>query len=244
MISIGRSLCWYNKYEDEINFSVKNHFDFMQIWYKDGKIIVDNMAEPKEKYIKQAGFPVIIHALFNLQDFERYGNQLLEVVEYLGGKEVIIHPICHSEQSCSQSIYELAKQVKKFSEKAKKAGIVWYLENNSILEGFHYRKEELEIVFGEDSYVEQLLDVAHIDDYRHLEDIIAIKYPKCLHVAGKHFGCSHEHLSLTKGDIDYKLIFSKYLNNFDGRIILEVIDSDEEIILSKQIIDDAVKTTC
>lgn len=51
MISIGRSLRWYNKYEDEINFSVKNHFDFMQIWYKDGKIIVDNMAEPKEKYI-------------------------------------------------------------------------------------------------------------------------------------------------------------------------------------------------
>ena len=112
------------------------------------------------------------------------------------------------------------------------------------MENFHYRKEELAIVFSEDSYVEQLLDVAHIDDYQHLEDIIAIKYPKCLHVAGKHFSCQHEHLSLTKGDVDYQMIFQKYLKNYNGRIILEVIDSDEEIVLSKQIIDNAIRATC
>ena len=40
MISIGRSLRWYNKYEDEIDFSVKNHFDFMQIWFKDEKNVL------------------------------------------------------------------------------------------------------------------------------------------------------------------------------------------------------------
>lgn len=244
MISIGRSLRWYNRYEEEIAFSVQNHFDFMQVWFKDGEIKIDNVAEPKEEFIKQKGFPIILHALFDLQDFDLYGDRLLEIVKYLEGKDVIIHPICHKSQFCSESIYELAKQVKNFSEKAKKAGIVWYLENNSVMENFHYRKEELAIVFSEDSYVEQLLDVAHIDDYQHLEDIIAIKYPKCLHVAGKHFGCQHEHLSLTKGDVDYQMIFQKYLKNYNGRIILEVIDSDEEIVLSKQIIDNAIRATC
>ena len=59
MISIGRSLRWYNRYEEEIAFSVQNHFDFMQVWFKDGEIKIDNVAEPKEEFIKQKGFPII-----------------------------------------------------------------------------------------------------------------------------------------------------------------------------------------
>ena len=95
-------------------------------------------------------------------------------------------------------------------------------------------------MFGRDSYVEQLLDVAHIDNYLHLEEAISVKFPKCLHVAGKHFNVPHEHLSLTQGDIDYDLVFQKYLAGYDGRIILEVNGTDEEIIQSKQIIEKAL----
>ena len=96
------------------------------------------------------------------------------------------------------------------------------------------------MLYDADSYVEQLLDIAHIDSYEHLKEIIEVKYPKCLHVAGKHFSKEHEHLSLTQGDIDYNLVFKQYLQNFDGRIILEVVDTDEEIIKSREIIDKAL----
>lgn len=50
----------------------------------------------------------------------------------------------------------------------------------------------------------------------------------------------HEHLPLGQGDIDYNLVFSKYLHDFGGRVILEVIGDDEEITESKKIIDIAV----
>ena len=45
----------------------------------------------------------------------------------------------------------------------------------------------------------------------------------------------HEPLPLGQGDIDYDLVFSKYLQGFDGRVILEVIGNDEEIIELKNI---------
>lgn len=84
------------------------------------------------------------------------------------------------------------------------------------------------------------MDVAHVDNYQHLEEIITVNFPKCLHVTGKHFDVPHEHLPLTQGDIDYKLDFHKYLNGYDGRIILETDGADEELIMSKQIINDAI----
>jgi hypothetical protein len=37
MISIGRGIRWYNNYQSEIEFCRKHNFDFMQIWFKDGK---------------------------------------------------------------------------------------------------------------------------------------------------------------------------------------------------------------
>lgn len=112
--------------------------------------------------------------------------------------------------------------------------IVWY-------DGFHYKGEELSIVYENDDYVEQLLDIAHIDNYRHLEQIISVKFPKCLHVAGKHFDVPHEHLSITEGDIDYNLVFQKYLSDFNGRIILEIDGTDNNIISSKKIINEALR---
>lgn len=190
--------------------------------------------------IKEVEFPVIIHAVFDLVDFEVYGDKLLQLVEYLGHNEVIVHPVSEKAPVNANTQNLLLEQVKRFSQKAKTKGIVWYLENNSAIDKFHYKKEELSAIYREDNYVEQLLDIAHIDHYKHLEAIISVKFPKCLHVAGKHFDVAHEHLPLTQGDIDYKLVFQKYLRGYDGKIILEVDGSDEEIKQSKQIIDEAI----
>lgn len=239
MITIGRTIRWYNNYIDEVDFCIENGFDFMQIWFKDGQIILDNIPEPKIEYIKNVGFPIIFHAVFTPNDFDLYGNILLDMVEYLGDNEVIIHPVYDKEAVTQNTEIELIEKAIKFSHKAKSKGIVWYLENNSVIDKFHYKKEELQMLYNADDYVQQLLDIAHIDSYGHLKDIIDVKYPKCLHVAGKHLCKEHEHLSLTQGDIDYNFIFNKYLQNFDGRIILEVVDTDEEIIKSKEIITKA-----
>ena len=240
MVRIGRGIRWYHDYQNEVNFCIDNHFDFMQIWFKSGDILVNDIPIPKEKYIKSIGFPIILHAVFKPEDFGIYGEQLLELTQYFGNDEVIVHPVCGKTLIDHNTEYELAKQVCLFSKKAQNKGSTWYLENNSVIDVFHYKKEDLEIVYSADTYVEPLLDIAHIDNYQHLEDIISVKFPRCLHVAGKHFNIPHEHLSLAQGDIDYKLVFQRYLNGYDGRIILEVDGSDEELILSKQIIDEAV----
>ena len=165
MIRIGRGGLWNNSYKDEIVFCKKNHFDFIQIWFKDGELLVNDLPSPKEEYIKKAGFPVILHALFEPDDFERYGNRLLDLVSFFGDKEVIVHPVCKKKAVNQRTEYELAEHVLDFSQKAKARGILWYLENNSVLDIFHYKKEDLEIVYKADSYVEQLLDIAHIDNY-------------------------------------------------------------------------------
>lgn len=239
MISIGRGIRVQNKYTDEVDFCVKHGFQFMQVWFRNGEILID-ADEPKEAYIKNIGFPVILHAVFDPIDFELYGDRLLEITEYIGNSDVIIHPVCKKSPVDENTEYQLAKQVKLFSQKAKARGITWYLENNSVIDEFHYSKQDLHVVYDSDDYVEQLLDVAHIDNYEHLAEIVSVRFPKCLHVAGKHFDVPHEHLPLTQGDIDYTLIFQKYLNGYDGRIILEVNSSDEDILVSKKIIEDAV----
>ncbi|MBQ8209777.1 MAG: sugar phosphate isomerase/epimerase [Clostridia bacterium] len=242
MITIGRTIRWLNNYTDEVNFCKENGFDFMQIWFKDGQIVLSNIPEPKIiEFIKNIGFPIIFHAVFTPADFDLYGDTLLDMVEYLGDNEVIIHPVYDKYLVTEKTELELIEKAIKFSKKAKSRGITWYLENNSIIDKFHYKQDELKMLFNADSYAEQILDIAHIDNYEHLKEIIDVKYPKCLHVAGKHFKKEHEHLSLTQGDINYDLVFKKYLQDFDGRIILEVIDIDKEIIRSKEIIENVVK---
>lgn len=240
MISIGRGIRWYKNYQEEVDFCINNNFNFMQLWYKNGDILVNNIPNSNKEYIKNIGFPIILHAVFDPEDFEAYGDKLLELVDYFGNNEVIVHPVSEKSPVDNDTESRLAKQVINFSKKAQEMDITWYLENNSVVDKFHCRKEELEIVYKADTYVEQLLDVAHVDNYQHLEDVINVKYPKCLHIAGKHFNVPHEHLALSQGDIDYKFVFQNYLKGYDGRIILEIDGTDEEIINSKRIIDEAI----
>ncbi|MCI7650089.1 MAG: hypothetical protein SO436_03850 [Oscillospiraceae bacterium] len=81
MITIGRTIRWYNNYIDEVNFCKENGFDFMQIWFKDGQIVLDSIPEPKIEYIKKIGFPVIFHAVFTPTDIDLYGDALLDMVK-------------------------------------------------------------------------------------------------------------------------------------------------------------------
>jgi len=112
MIQIGRSFRWFNDYKSEVEFSIRNGFDFMQIWFKNGEILADNIPEPKNKYIKEIGFPVIFHAVFDPVDFSVYGDQLIDLVNYFGHKEVIVHPVCEKSLVNANTEKDLAAQVR------------------------------------------------------------------------------------------------------------------------------------
>jgi len=61
-----------------------------------------------------------------------------------------------------------------------------------------------------------------------------------LHIADKHFSVIHEHLPVGSGDLDFKYIFSEVLKDFHGSIIFEVVDEDEAIIKSKNVIREII----
>jgi len=113
------------------------------------------------------------------------------------------------------------------------SGITVYLENNSKLDPIFSTVEELELIFAQNPGLAFLLDIAHIDSYEHLADLIAVRSPKILHLADKHFNVIHEHLPVGEGELDFDLIFSSWLKNFDGRIILEITQSDQALINSR-----------
>lgn len=237
MIEYGRSIRWYNSYLDEVNFSKVNNFDFIQVWYRQGEILIDNLEKPQERIIKEAGFPIIFHALLDINEFEINTPKLLELLHYLSHKELIIHPICTSEEINEDTIDKLSDKVANINKQLNKEGIKLFIENNSRIDPINYTVKEINILFSKNPDVELLLDIAHIDDYEHLKKIVAIKKPKMLHIADKHFGVEHEHLPIGNGDIDYRYIFNEVLSDFDGKIIFEVVTEDQQIIRSKEIIE-------
>ena len=83
-----------------------------------------------------------------------------------------------------------------------------------------------------------LIDVAHIDNYEHLKSMLKIRMPKILHIADRHLEQIHEHLPIGQGNIDYKYIFTNILNGFDGKIVLEIIQSSNDMINSKAKIEE------
>ena len=238
MIQFGRSIRWYNDYDEEVDFCKRHGFDFLQIWYMKGDLALDKVSSPKEKHVREAGFPTIIHAVLDINEFEEHVPKIIHILRALDHKELIIHPVCESEPITEQSIYKLSQKVAAAFELLKVQGIELYIENNSRLDPINYTAEELAILFGQNREVELLLDVAHIDGYEHLEEILKIRTPKLLHVADKHFDVIHEHLPLGQGELDYRFIFKDHLKDFDGKIILEVVAEDEEIIRSKEILQE------
>jgi sugar phosphate isomerase/epimerase len=233
MIQIGCLARYFNKYTDEVDFAIRHGFDLMQIWYDRNGIALNEDSFPKENIIKELSFPTIIHAVLDINEFEEHVPKVIDILGSLRHKEVIIHPICESEEITSATIHKLSKQVAYALEKFSHKGITLYLENNSRLDPIFNSPKEIEIIFSDNVNLEFLLDIAHIESYQHLEQIVAVKMPKVLHIADKHFNVIHEHLPVGQGEIDYKYIFNNALREFSGKIILEVIQSDEDVIGSR-----------
>lgn len=232
MIQYGRSLRWFNNYEDEVEFSKENGFDFMQIWYANGEIVLEKVPEPKEEVILNSKFPVIIHALLDINEFEEHVPKIIKILKNLTHDEVIIHPVCKSEKITKTTIIKLSEKVSEVNRLFKEEGITLFVENNSRLDPINYDADEINTLYSKNLDVELLLDIAHIDSYDHLNKIVAIKKPKMLHIADKHFDMTHEHLPIGDGELDFDYIFNNVLCGFDGKIILEVVDEDVKIIKS------------
>lgn len=240
MIEYGRSIRWFNNYKNEVEFSKLNKFEFMQIWFAKGELVLDKLLAPKEEQVLKSQFPVIIHAVYDIDDYDKYNDELICILKYLNHNEVIIHPVCKSIPVNSETIYILAENIYKTNQLLKKNNIKLYIENNSVIDKINYTPDDLKIIFDRNPDVELLLDIAHIDDYDHLQEILKVKFPKCLHIADKRFSVEHEHLPIGQGDLDFELIFQNYLKGYDGKIIFEVVDTDEEVIHSKDIIESII----
>lgn len=230
MIHIGCCARFFNKYEDEVKFAKDNNINFMQLWYDKDGIGLHKDKEPKVDVIKSKLFPTIIHAVLDINEFDEHIPILIEHAKSLGHKELIIHPVCKSEKITDQTIYKLCDKVATALDYMRQNGITLYLENNSLLDPIFTTKKELEIMFDRNNDLEFLLDIAHIQSYDHLCNLIEVKRPNILHIADKHFNVIHEHLPLGQGELNYQHIFNNILTNYDGKIIIEIVDSDEDIV--------------
>jgi len=237
MVTKGIALRFKEDYADEIKFAKSHNFDFFQVWFYNGELCANSLSEPREIKIKEHGFPIIIHAAFDINDFEKHGQRLLELVEFFGHSEVIIHPVCTSETITEKTVFTLAKKLDLIYEKLEKRDVKLYVENNSTIDGFFNSVEDLRVVFDNNTNFGLLIDLAHINDYDHLINIVKMRRPECIHIADKRFGVPHEHLTLGKGDLDFHMIFRDIIPDFDGRIILEAVKTKNGVAKSKGIID-------
>jgi sugar phosphate isomerase/epimerase len=236
-MQIGCLARYFNPYEEEVVFAKNNNFEFMQIWYDRNGISLKKDLNPIE-IIKKCNFPTIIHAVLDINEFEEHVPKLTAILKYLGHNELIIHPICESEEINPKTIYKLSEEVGFALKELEKENITLYLENNSRLDPIFNEANEIEIIFSANPKLQFLLDVAHIDNYEHLKAMIKIKMPKILHIADRDLKKVHEHLPIGQGNIDYKYIFTNVLNGFEGKIILEIVQNSKDIINSRAKIEE------
>ena len=222
----------FRPYEQEVEFARMNGFEFLQIWY-DKNGIFSRGADEQVEIIKQCGYPAIIHALLDINEIEEHVPKLINMLQFLEHTEVIIHPVCKSEKIETDTIFKLANKISGAMQKLYSEGITLYLENNSKLDPIYTTAREVEIMYKENPALEFLLDVAHIDDYKHLQEMIQVRMPKILHAADRHLEVIHEHLPIGQGNIDFEYVFRNILHEFAGRIVLEISYTDKEILDSK-----------
>lgn len=235
MIEIGCLANFNNFFSKEVEFALKNNFKILQIWYYKNGIALRKDKDPI-KTIKDSNFPSIIHAVLDINEFEEHIPKLIKILNKLYHTNIIIHPICKSEKLSIHTIKKLSAKVTYAYKEFFSNQISLYIENNSKLDPIFSSSEEIEFVFRSNPNVKLILDIAHIDNYDHLKKIVQIKMPEMLHIADKHFDIVHEHLPIGEGELDFKLIFSQILQGFNGKIILEIIQSKDKIISSRDII--------
>lgn len=236
MIKIGCVARYFNPFGNEVKFAKENRFELLQVWY-DKEGFQHKAYDEQTRIIREFNFPTIIHAVLDINDIDEHVPRLVQILKTLGHSEIIIHPVCKSERITEGTIYKLAHKVKGALNILGDEGITLYLEDNSKLDPVFTSAQEIEIMLEKNPGLEFLLDVAHIDSYDHLKDMLRIRMPKILHIADRHLEVVHEHLPLGQGNIDFKYIFQDILKGFNGKIIFEVTQSDEDIISSKRILE-------
>ncbi|ELC8442496.1 sugar phosphate isomerase/epimerase [Clostridium perfringens] len=240
MVQLGCLARFFNRYESEVKFAEENKFSFMQLWYDNRGLCLHENDKEFIDTINRYNFPTIIHAVLNINEFGEHIPKLLDILNKLNHKELIIHPICENEEINKETLYKLDKSIKYALNILTPNGITLFLENNSKLDPIFTDANEIEKIFSQNKDLEFLLDIAHIDNMNHLQEMINIKKPKILHIADRHFDVVHEHLPLGQGDIDFQYIFSNLLPKYDGKIILEIVNDDLDIINSKNIIESLI----
>lgn len=240
MVEIGCLARFFNKYKDEVEFAKKNNFDLMQLWYDNRGLSLHKDDGDFITTIKKYKFPTILHAVLDVNEFEEHIPKLLDILNELNHKEIIIHPICQSEVIDENTLDKLDKVIKFALDIYRPYGITIFLENNSKLDPIFTDTYEIEKIFRQNEELEFILDIAHIDNIQHINDMVSCKKPKILHLADKHFDIVHEHLPVGRGEIDFEYIFNNILNNYEGKIIFEITNSDLDIVNSKKFIDNII----
>lgn len=242
MPQLGCLARFFNRYKDEFKFAKENNFDFMQLWYDNRGLCLHEDDKDFINTINKYNFPTIIHAVLNINEFEEHIPKLLDILNKLNHKELIIHPICENEDIDEETLNKLNLNIKYALNILKPHGINLFLENNSKLDPIFTTTDEIQKIFSQNADLEFLLDIAHIDNTNHLQELIDIKYPKILHIADRHFDVIHEHLPIGHGEIDFQYIFSKLLPKYNGKIVLEIVNKDLDIINSKNLIENFLNT--
>lgn len=236
MVTIGCLARFNNPYENEVKFAKENKFEIMQVWYDKDGIRKHETEENRLDEIIKSGFQTIIHAVLDINEMLQHIPKLIKILTILNQKELIIHPICHSEVINENTMLKLTGVISEILKLLKSEEITLYLENNSKLDPIFSTSKEIELMFSKNPELEFVLDIAHIYNYEHLREMISVKMPKKLHITDSHFDVIHEHIPIGDGDIDFKYIFSEILPNFEGEIIIELANEDKDIINAKEII--------
>jgi len=243
MLRIGRNLRDLDcPFKDEIKFSLDNNFDIIQVWYKRGKI--DAMYEEDTiNTLKNSKIKSIIHAAFDIEDFEEYEDDLINKLLKLNHKELILHPMIKTREITKETVKELETKVINLLTKLDKLNITVYVENNHKDMKCFYTLTQWKNFFKKaPKNTEFLVDVVHIlycDDYEYLEKLIKIKRPKAIHIADTikgRVGKKHLHLPIESGIIDFNKIFKEIIKDYNDLIILEIKNTDQNILKSKEII--------
>lgn len=244
MIRIGRNLRDLDcPFLDEIMFSYESKFDIVQVWYKCGKIDALYDIDPI-KTLKKAPIDSIIHAAFDIDDFDYYENDLIDKLIELNHKELVLHPMIKTTEVNPKTVKELQNKVLRLLHKLDKLNITVYVENNHKDMKCFYTPSQWKNFFEKaPKNTEFLLDIVHVlykDDYEFIKKLVSIKRPKALHIAdtvrGK-IGSKHLHLPIGNGIINFEKIFTEIIPNYNDLIILEIKNTDKNILNSKEKIE-------
>lgn len=240
MLRIGRNIRDLDcPFQDEIDFSYINNFDIIQVWYKQGKIDstyeLDTINALKKSKIKS-----IIHAAVDINDFKEYEDDLIDKLIALNHKELILHPMIKTKEVNKETVKELEDNVLNLLNKLDKLNITVYIENNhKDMQCFYTLNQWKNFFKKAPKNTEFLLDVVHVlycDDYEYMKKLVSIKRPKAIHIADTikgRIGNRHLHIPIGKGIIDFEKIFNEIIPNYDDLIILEIKNTDKNILESR-----------